>query len=160
MYVSFGLHIYSSNNLQNEINFVGSLSYFLVLTYVSFAIFIPYPHNPWGGGGGGVECFWSTYSLLNIKTLFVYYSFSQLLATHLMKHLLILMCCKEREVLQEQKKVGRVIYVINTLAFFMPDISLQPIFLFSCIYFTPCCVLVSHYHSSSLVAETARCHHP
>lgn len=41
VYVSFGLHICSSNNLQNEINFVGSLSYFLILTYVSFAIIMP-----------------------------------------------------------------------------------------------------------------------
>jgi len=47
-----------------------------------------------------------------------------------MNHFLILTCCKGIEALQEQKKVGRVIYVINTIFFFIPEISPQPTFLF------------------------------
>lgn len=62
--------------------------------------------------------------------LFVCYSFNHLWAIQQKKHLLTPMCCRGTEVLQEQKEVGRVIYIISAIFFLMAELFLRPYFFF------------------------------
>lgn len=106
------------NNVQNEISSFESLSFW----FSPMDLLQLLCQNSWGE-----KVLLTYYSLLNTKTSFVCYSFSQLLVTHQKKHLLILMSCKAK-VLEEQKEVCRVIYIINAIFFLVAKISLNPFF--------------------------------